>query len=240
MPDTVWQFLTFTDGRMLTVAYWLVGLLVIALLGWLWWGDRSKSKFVRLVVLYTALPIAIGIVVSLRRPIFHERYFAFAAIGFYILLAVALDRLAQKNRTILITMVAVVCLVEVVGIRNVYVQSSHQMAAEMAVVNAGYQAGDAIVSGELYTYFDGSYYNHTGQRMLLYTAGGTPNGYGESALLYDQNVYLPSYANLPVGGRVWLVGKTGEHDYYDQVPNNWHLLQQAQAGYSEIRFYQIQ
>lgn len=240
VPDTVWQFFTFTDGRMLNLIYWLLALLVIAGLVWLWLSDRSKQKFTRLLIIYTSAPIAIGILVSLRRPIFHERYFAFAAIGFYILVAIAVDRLGRKNRVVLVTLIGVVCLIELVGIRNVYAQSSHQMRTEMAVVNSSYQPGDKLVSGELYTYFDGSYYNGTGQRMLLYTGNGTPNGYGESALLYDQNVYLPSYNNLPTGSRVWLVGKTGEHDYYDQIPSNWQLLRQSERGYSETRLYQIQ
>jgi uncharacterized membrane protein len=238
--DTTWQFLTFTDGRLTSVFYWLVGIVVFAGVVWLWLGDRTKQKYTRLIILYTVLPLTIGIVVSLVKPVFHERYFTFAAVGFYILIAIAVDRLAQLNRWLLILATLLICAVEVAGIRNVYTQSNHQMRAEMSILNDSYHSGDIIISGELYTYFDGSYYNTTGQRILLYTgATGTPNGYGESGLIYNQDVYLSQFRQVPAGTRVWLIGKTGEHDYYNQIPVNWQLQQESESGYSEIRLYQV-
>ena len=137
-------------------------------------------------------------------------------------------------------MVAVIIiLVQLVGLRNVNAQANHKMSEVVGYINSGFMVGDSIVSGELYTYFDGSYYNSTGSTILLYTGSGRPNGYGESGLIFDKGVYLDSYNELS-SKRVWVLGKTGQHSYFDNVPSNWKLLESYSAGYSAVRLYQIQ
>ena len=109
----------------------------------------------------------------------------------------------------------------------------------MQKLNAGFSQNDKIIAGELYVYFDGSYYNKTGQKIYLYTGKTKPNGYGESGLLYDKSVYLDSLNDVD-SNRVWVIGKTGEQDYYKSVPGAWKLLEVYSAGYSEVRLYQVQ
>ncbi len=241
LPDTIWQFFSFTDGRALFVLiYWLAPLIIVLAGMYIWLRDKSENKLTRALVLYSFLPIAIGLLVSIKKPIFHERYFAFAAIGIYLIIVIAIDWLAGKRQWLFAVLIATLLIIECVGIRNVYSQANHQMAAAMRASNIGYHSGDRLVAGELYVYFDGSYYNTTGEKIELYTAGMPPNGYGESGLLYNQNVYLNSYSTIPTGSRVWVIGKTGQHSYYNQIPANWKLLQQNMAGYSEVRLYQVQ
>jgi hypothetical protein len=156
------------------------------------------------------------------------------------IIAIAATKISGKRTWLFAVFSSLIIVVELIGIRNVYAQANHQMSAVMDQANIGYITGDTIIAGELYVYFDGSFYNKTPQTMLLYTAGIPPNGYGESGLLYNQNIYLNSYWDVPVGSRVWLFGKTGEHSYYNQVPPNWQLLQEYERGYSEVRLYQVQ
>ncbi len=241
LPDTIWQFFSFTDGRALFVLlYWLVPLIVLVAGVYIWLRDKTEHKFSRLLVLYSFLPIAIGLLISIKKPIFHERYFAFAAIGIYLILVVALDWLAGKRTWLFAVLSSLIVLIECIGVRNVYFQANHQMGNAMQTLNQGYRTGDVLVAGELYVYFDGSYYNTTGQTMYLYTAGMPPNGYGESGLLYNKNVYLNSFTSIPAGSRLWLIGKTGDHAYYNSIPANWKLLEEKIAGYSEVRLYQVQ
>jgi len=238
--DTVWQFFTFTDARqIITFLYWLIPLVILALAIYLLATDKSREKFTRLLVCYSFLPILTALAISLQKPIFHERYFAFSAIGIYMILAVAISRLAGKRSWLFAVMSLAVISTELVGIRNVYSQSNHQMGAVIQTVNSGYLPNDQLLAAELYVYFDASYYNETGQKMLLFTANSSLNGYGESGLLYDKSVYLDSYQKLNLGQRVWLIGKTGQQDYYRQVPQNWQLLQKYSAGYGEARLYQV-
>lgn len=238
--DTLWQFFTFTDARKIwSPVYWLVPIIALLIIIYLAYKDETKQRFLRLVTFFSLVPLFLAIAVSLLRPIYHERYFVFSAIGLCIMLAFVVYYAYKKSFALAILILGVVLVLQIIGIRNVNAQASHQMAKVMQFVNTNFQKGDAIVSGELYTYFDGSYYNDTGKTFLLYTAAGQPNGYGESGLIYDKNVYLDSYSQLPPG-RVWIIGKTGEHDYFSKIPASWELLGTTTAGYSVARLYQIQ
>ncbi len=239
--DTIWQFFSFTDGRALFVLiYWIIPILIIIAGVYIWLRDKNKPKLARLLVLYSFLPIAIGLLISIKKPIFHERYFAFASIGIYLVIVIAIDWLAGKRTWLFAVLATLLIGIECIGIRNVYYQSNHQMKTVMQTVNQGYRSGDKLIAGEMYVYFDGSYYNSTPQTVHLYTAGMPPNGYGESGLLYNKNIYLNSYATVSNNSRVWLIGKTGDHSYYNQIPSSWKLLEENQAGYSEVRLYQVQ
>ena len=240
LNDTVWQFITFTDARqILILIYWLVPILILGLVAYVCIKDRSKEKFSRLLALFTFLPLIMAIMISFIRPVFHERYFVFSAIGLCLMMALAIYYIFLNNKYLAISIALIIVLIQLVGIRNVYAQSNHQMSRVMGFINQNYQAGDRIISGELYVYFDGSYYNKTGSNFLLYTGNGRPNGYGESGLIYDKNVYLDNLRNIP-SGRVWILGKTGDQSYYKNLPSNWKLIETTSAGYSEARLYQIQ
>jgi uncharacterized membrane protein len=240
LNDTVWQFITFTDARqILILIYWLVPILILGLVVYVCIKDRSREKFSRLLALFTFLPLIMAIMISFIRPVFHERYFVFSAIGLCLMMALAIYYIFLNNKYLAISIALIIVLIQLVGIRNVYAQSNHQMSRVMGFINQNYQAGDRIISGELYVYFDGSYYNKTGSNFLLYTGNGRPNGYGESGLIYDKNVYLDNLRNIP-SGRVWILGKTGDQSYYKNLPSNWKLIETTSAGYSEARLYQIQ
>lgn len=241
--DTMWQFFTFTDAHRLTqVVYWFIPLLVIAATVYVWIKDDTKYKYSRLLILFSFIPMLLAIGASFYRPMFHERYFAFAIIGICIVIAMAVSKLAQTRLWLGSIIALLLIMTQLVGLRNVNSQASHRVSLVMDKVNSQFESGDVIVAGELYVYFDGSFYNTTNQKILLFTGNGQPNGYGESGLIYDRDVYLDSLGSFrgSTSGRVWLIGKTGSHDYYDQIPSNWKLLETYQAGYSEVRLYQIQ
>ena len=238
--DTIWQFATFTDAhRIWPLVYWVVPIVVLMAIIYAVYQDKTKQHFVRLLGIFCLFPIIVTILASQLKPIFHERYFVFTAIGICMIIAFALADIYKKHRFIAVVVAVVVIAAQLVGLRNVNSQASHRIDNVVNEINKNFKPGDIIISGELYTYFDGSFYNSTGSRMLLFTGGGRPNGYGESALIYDKGVYLDSYSSL-AAGRVWLLGKTGSHSYYDAVPASWQLQESFSQGYSEVRLYQIQ
>ena len=155
------------------------------------------------------------------------------------LLALAISEINAKNKILAALLLFIVVSSQLVGIRNVNSQSNHQMSTVMSGLESSFKPDDKLIAGELYVYFDSSYYNRTGLDIFLYTKQGRPNGYGESGLIYDKGIYLDSYNDIQ-SGRVWVIGKTGQHDYYDQVPSSWKLVSTFSAGYSEARLYQIQ
>lgn len=241
--DTIWQFFTFTDAHKLTaIIYWFIPLLVIVACIYVWLSDKTKYKYSRLIILFSFVPIFLAIIVSFFRPVFHERYFAFAVIGICIIIALAIMNIAKQRLWLASTITVLLLITQLIGVRNVNSQASHNMHSVMSELNNQFKSGDVIVAGELYVYFDGSFYNTTNQKILLFTGNGQPNGFGESGLIYDRDVYLNSLGDLKgeATGRVWIVGKTGDQAYYKQIPSNWQLLATYQAGYSEVRLYQIQ
>lgn len=247
LPSAVWQFSTFTSGRSVPWPLYILLPLIILIVSVLFiQRDRSKYKFDSLIVIYTFLPILATFVVSIAKPVFIERYLVFAAIGIPLILGIVLDRFERRYRTLAVVAVVVVIGVELIGLSNVYGQANHQMNVVADYLNQNYKSGDVIISGELYTYFDFSYYNNTGSTALLYTpphANGTPNhpnGYGESGLLYQNaaTIYLDSYRDIPNDpARIWVVGKPGPQSYFNQVPYYWQEISEKQAGDSEVRLY---
>lgn len=248
-PSGIWQFFTYTDARALTaIIYFALPILVLVASVYILFGDKDKLHGKRLIVFYTLLPVLLTILVSIKKPIYQDRYLAFAAVGVYMICAMAIDKLSHQRRAIFYTFASVLIIVELIGIRNVYHQATHRVDVVATVVNNNYQAGDELLSAELYTYFDFIYYNQTGVQPQLYTPRrddgsiNHPNGYGESGLLYDraEQIYVDDLTSFTSGRRVWFIGKTGDKAYYDQIPDSWRLLRKDVAGYSEVRLYQVQ
>lgn len=238
--SALWQFFSLTDGKQLPlIIYWLLFLVVALCSIYILRKDKSEQKYNYLIVIYAFLPIFVALVISLFKPIFHERYFVFSAPAIFMIIAIAIDKVATKKTWLLMLLTVPILFVEAVGVRNVYAQSNHQISNTVNTLNSEYMLGDKIIAGELYVFFDASYYNHTGMPIYLYTGRVLPNGFGESGLIYDKNIYLNSLQNIPTQSRVWLIGKTGDQPYYKDLPSNWLLIKQVQAGYSELRLYQV-
>jgi mannosyltransferase len=242
---TIAQFLTFTDMGQIPFALLLLlfaavtGLILAAL-----WAHQAKWRELMLLISFASFgPLAV-LVLSLKRPIYVDRYFVFAAAAFYMLLAVMVYFVWPWSKQLWLrkATIAVLVVTFLIGISNVYNQATHQMRYIGELVSQAYRPGDEIVSGELYTYFDFSYYNHTGHLLKLLEPDGV-TGYGESSLLYDRadQIVVQNYTELhPASGHVWVIGKTGQHDYFDDVPGNWTPIgPHYTAGYSAAQEYAV-
>lgn len=266
--NSMWQNLTFTDGGQLPqLVYWLIPLMIFAGVSYLAWRLRNKVPQIKMLYFYTFLPILLTIAISVVKPVYQDRYLVFAANGLVVLMGIAVYELIKRQRTIGYTVLGLLVAVCVVGAMNVARQASHSMGRVGTYVDQKFQAGDEIISAELYTYFDFSYYckqcldvrnrqtplpegfeNLTAAlpsyvQLQLNTVGGRPNGYGESALLYDraEKIYLDDWSQIrPSSGRVWLVGKPGDKPYWQETPVNWTELDRYQTNSSEVRLYQVQ
>lgn len=224
LPNTLIQFLVDGSGGPIThLETYLIGLtFLIALVLTFVFAKRHKLPRLSLVLLSAYLftgPLLVFLI-SFKRPVYIDRYFVFAAVAFYCLLGVMVAMLKTRY-AILVTVL--ILAVFATGVQAVHVQATHNMKDIGAYVDSHIQPGDEIVSGELYTFFDYSYYNHTGQQVRLWSKNPV-NGYGETSLIYDRSdeIVVNSLADLrPASGRVWVVGKTGTKDYFVKVPANW-------------------
>jgi mannosyltransferase len=247
LPNTLLQFLTFNNFDVAPVDLKVALAIVFAGLVIALFISARKYHGANILMASYALagPILVVSVSAItKRPIYVDRYFVFAAVGFYCLLGIIYvlgwpfrQRPQLQGLAILGTLA-----VFAFGIGSVYVQGNHQMKKIGAIVNAQATPGDEIVSGELYTFFDYSYYNHTGIQTMLWSKNGV-NGYGETSLIYDRadQIVVRNLVDLhPTSGYLWMVGKTGTKDYYTKIPANWTPVgQKYEYGTSAVQRFKI-
>lgn len=243
LPATFAQYLHFTSLSTVAVGFRLsmfLGIFGLAAVGIL--KDKLHRNGLFLLTAWALTgPVLVFIISAISRPVYIDRYFVFSAVAFYPLLAALLyTKPLNIIKQIRPLVIALILAVQFFGIRNVYLQSNHQMREIGNIVNSRYRSGDEIIAGELYVYLDFSYYNHTDTLLKLYAPGGI-SGYGETSLLYDKpQLVVSDYSQAATAtGYVWIIGKTGDKDYYDQIPASWVLIESYQAKESAAKRYFI-
>jgi uncharacterized membrane protein len=225
----VFQFGASTAGKFIP-SLGLRSLLLLAFiisLGVLMWQERKKNlDRVILLSLYVGLaPVAVFFL-SVNRPTYYDRYFVFVAVAFYIILALIITRIKLFSSHALVRngLVVLFGLVFSISIANVYEHATHPMRALAEVINKQIMPGDALVNGDFYTYFDYHYYNHTGIANMAYVPSGFLACCEGKSMLYDHpEAQIKNFADLhPASGFVWIIGRTGEHDYFGSaLPATW-------------------
>ena len=244
IPNTIMQFLAFASNELNSALEFLIATALACIVTALMIKtSKNKRAQVWFVVAWLLVPLLITLLISIvRQPVYYDRYFIYSAVAFSVLLAI----LVTHNRwrpTVKLALTAGVVALALFGVNNVSKSANHQMQVVASVVNNNIQADDLIISGELYTYFDFSYYNKTGKTVHLLSKDDLiPTG--ESSLIYAKRAEIVFHSlhdiNQTAAKRVWLIGKTGQHDYNNQlVPDNWQLISQIEAGDSAARLFVI-
>jgi mannosyltransferase len=256
LPSVIWQYLTLNDGRELAwPIYAAMPLLLLVIMSWVALRDSGPYRFNTLLVSYTLVPLLAVFLISFELPLFSTRYFVFAAMGLPMLLAIALDRLAQCSRGLALSGLVLLIGMQGIGLYNVYTQNSklndpiHDLnnhVGEMTdYINEHFEEGDRILVHGLYWYLSVVYYNASGTRPLLYTppsavgASTRPGPFGGGTLFYRDadNTYIDQLDSLSTDiQRVWL---TYGLDAVGLVsaPDNWTLMAVKNFGDTQLRLY---
>lgn len=265
LARTLIQFLTFSNLDIpehalvkistlkfnpVSVTWHLLALSVfIALLVSAYRANKAKRSQLFLLISYALVPSFIVFLISLRRAIYLDRYFTFAAVAFYALLAV-LQYVNFGKRPIPSAarwvISAAILIAMGYGIGNVYAGENHRMRDTADHIVAIYKPGDAVVSAELYTFFDMSYYmtqNNLGQLRLL-RGTETIDGYGVTSLIYDRldGIMLEKYSDLhPSSGYAWLIAQETREDFFNNAPASWQPTgPRYHDGRVEVQRFKIQ
>ncbi|MGC5703848.1 glycosyltransferase family 39 protein [Pseudomonas sp. NFXW11] len=248
LPSMIWQLLAQDDGE--GMPWWLfisLPLLLTAVLLYLLGKDRSRSRIATLLVLYSALPLLLVFAVSFVSPVFIERYLTVPALGLPLCLALAIDWLAQRSRTLAALLLLVVLGVSGLGLKNNYtVDAEDQFNNMVEYMNQHTQVGDQVVLGDMFWYLTWGYYDRSHIAPRLYTpptATGVstrPNAYGFGTLVKDgAAVYLDRLEDLPAGnGRVWLVMSRVDPDEFPSIPGSWRKIDQHAGGDTQAVLYE--
>ncbi|MDY7561653.1 glycosyltransferase family 39 protein [Pseudomonas sp. 10B1] len=258
LPSVIWQFLTLNDGLGLPWPLFL-GLplmVVVATLG-IVIKENGPLKFHSLIALYTVAPLCAVLLISFKLPLFATRYFVFSALGLPIILAIALDHLAQRYRRIAVGCLMALVALEGVGLYNCYTQNNklndsigvlnNRLATMVEELNLRFRPGDQVVVYGLYWYLSVLYYNKNQVQPLLYTpptlAGlaARPGMNGAGTLFYQQQntYYLDRLSDLDSRAkRVWLLYGSAVKDYVP-VPSTWHAVSVYTLGNTQLRLYAV-
>ena len=241
LPNTFMQFMAYSSN---TLPSSIELLLTMALACYVTFTIARSTKSVRPKLLFlagwTLVPLIAIMLISLAQPVYYDRYFVYASIGFYILLAALLTNKNLRN-SVKVILATLILAIFSFGILNVDKQATHQMSTIGKYVSQEFEDGDVIVSGELYTYFDFSYYNQTGETTRLLSSDKL-SGYGETSLIYDRQdeVVVRSLDDIDEAKRVWVIGKPGEKDYFTElIPSNWKLKSRLVASDSAVQLYVV-
>jgi uncharacterized membrane protein len=248
LPSTVWQFFTLTDGMLLPG--WLYLSLPVALAGMIfvvWRHDQTPWKFHALLIIYALVPPTVVFAVSWITPLLVERYLMFSALGLPIILAIAIDRMADRFRMAAVFAVVVLLSLELTGLNNDYRTDPEQFDDLVNYVNEHYIADDRIVVSDMFWYLSYRYYNKTPAVPLLYTpekpdgTSGRPNAYGFGTLFTDSsNVYLDTLQALGNGPtRVWLISNKAPPEDFTSIPASWVLVSSTAIADTQLRLYEI-
>lgn len=245
IPNTLMQFLAFASNELNGALEFLITLILACVITiFISKTTKAKRATAWFVIAWMTVPPLVVLLISIvKQPVYYDRYFIYSAVAFSLLLAIMIttSRLKTNYKTIL---AVGVILLSLLGINGVSQSATHQMNTVANFVNHQAQPDDLIISGELYTYFDFSYYNQTGKIVHLLSQDKLIST-GESSLIYDKQAEVVFHnlqdINQTTAKRVWLIGKTGQHDYDSTlIPNNWQLVTQTEAGDSAVRLFVIQ
>jgi hypothetical protein len=220
IPSNILQFINYShlDGIVNSVSfgnliYWITIVLLIGISLYPLLDRKFRKKGVALA-LFGFLPMILVFVLSkLKTPVYQDRYFPFSAIGIFALWGVAIAMI--KNKYLKYGLLAILLGFFTWGYVNLKIDVNHGMKRLYKTAIQNSQPGDRYYSGELYTFLDGSYYFGYGNIKFI---SAPVDGYGESSLFYkEQDQYLVSPESVKSStGRLWVVGKTGQKDYFDK------------------------
>lgn len=180
--------------------------------------DKQKGGALASLYVYGFLPMLLVYIISeLASPIYQDRYFPFSAVAIFAIWGIAVSEI--KNKYLKYGSVVIIVGTLLVGNYIMHIEVNHQMKALSSTVKTQKQEGDILVSGELYTHLDGSYYLGYGDLIFM---SEPVDGYGETSLYYDQqNKYTINQDQVGNYDRVWLIGKSGKDYWNNEMWNGY-------------------
>lgn len=220
IPNNLTQFVIYMhlDGNgyealIGKILFWLVALTLVGSSAILLYRKDLRNR-ISLFLLYGYLPMILVFILSkVRTPVYQDRYFPFSAVAILALWGIVISTIT--NRRMRMTFGGLVFTLLILGNIQMHMDTSHQMKALSVAVKNEMRPGDVVLSGELYTFLDGTYYFGDKKIKLI---SAPVDGYGESSLFYDQQgQYLVSESEaIALNGqnRVFIVGKNGDKKYF--------------------------
>lgn len=219
IPGSIFQFMLYdhVDDIYTNLVgksvYWIVVILVMGS-GLVLFKRKEWRASALCLFIFGYLPMILVFTLSkLRTPVYQDRYFPFSAIAILAIWGITVSMIKNKGLRVFVGTIAILLLL--IGNTRMHINTNHQMKLLSETVKKEMKSGDILLSGELYTFLDGTYY--LGDKNIRFISEPV-DGYGESSLFYDQQgqyvISKDSLASLGSNHRIIVIGKTGDKDYF--------------------------
>lgn len=230
IPNNVMQFILHSHLDKVVAWNKLIGvslyatIIIPAIFGGLYlFKEKRNRKLAFSMFIFGYLPMLLVFTMSkISTPVYQDRYFPFSAVAIFAIWGVTI--VLVKNKYAQYSLMAAIIIALTYGNIIMHQDVDHNMSDLSKMVQTQKTDEDVVLSGELYTFLDGSYY--FGDKKVKLISDGV-DGYGESSLFYDQQdeytVTEEEAQNL--SNRLWVIGKTGEKSYYrDDLWQGWDKI----------------
>lgn len=253
-PISIWSipntFAKMTGGDVVDSAnasYILIILVLIILFAVFLFSKKEQRKEKYFVLLSLFIPFLLTVILSVKRPLYVDRYFIFG-FPFYLILLGETILLINNTKLKKLLMVLVLLGISITFPFRWYrvdAKNKPGMAAAAAYLNNQYKPGDKIFSGSSFVYFTFKYYNKTATNPLLFAPGYIPH-YSGTALLSPSDIITDFNSEVRISDIVWMINTTGFGNYQPTVPDNWKKIDEKgfqdvyALGWIIISKYQVQ
>jgi uncharacterized membrane protein len=222
IPNT---FSKMTSGGTVDPAksgYVLVFLMAMIFLAIILFLKRNQAREKWLIVFSLIIPFLLTVALSVKRPIYVDRYFIFGFPFYSVLLAGAILSIKNKWMKNFLIIIAILGFSIAFPIRwnRLDIEKKPGMAGASAYLNKEFKPNEKIFVGSSFVYFTFKYYNQTNTNPLLYTTGYMPH-YSGTALLSPTDIITDFDKETKKDDIVWMINTTGFGNYQPTVPDNW-------------------
>lgn len=237
VPGTLWKMAAGGQGA---TQWKLLLVTALSLIVIVYFLRKAKESYKWLLVLNLVIPFMGAGLLSLKNPIYLDRYFVFASVFASVILALALSYIpGLVYRRLITTIFVIFTLVKFfsnwteLGVKNLVTQRQINykpgMAAASQYINNNVQADDKIYFGSSFIFFTFKYYNHTRIAPKLISTGplSTIPHYSGTAILTEDDLILEQRLHeQKKNDNIWLVWTTGFGGSKPNVPGNWRQIDQ--------------
>lgn len=217
---------------------------------------RSDRRVILLLIGYFFVPVITLFLLSWVAPLFYPRYLVFTAVSLPLIVAVMLDRLAERSSVVAVVCLSVFIAAEVHGVLKVYPKPKElsagysQTSGRLDIVANGLkhyvESGDEIVVDGLFWYLPFTYYNTTGIQPRLYISRSPagelegPGDFGGWLLIPSRKdwIFFNDLSALsPASKRVWWITLKPRPENVMKFPSEWTQKLTLKGGAVEARLF---
>ncbi len=238
-PINIWSipntFAKMTGGEIVDPAkswYVLAFLMAMIFLAIILFLKKNQVREKWLIFFLLIIPFLLTVVLSIKRPIYVDRYFIFGFPFYWIVIAGAILLIENKRAKDFLIIIAILGVSITFPVRwnKIDIEKKPGMAGASSYLNQEFKPNEKIFAGSSFVYFTFKYYNQTNTNPRLYAPGHMPH-YSGTALLSPEDIITDFNKETKKDDIVWMINTTGFGNYQPTIPDNW--VKEDEKGFQD-------